>query len=138
MTGAYGFIGSNVVHFLLDSVPDARVVAVDNLGFAANPANLDGVRDRIDAVQADIADPAAMQAAYEQFRPDYVVNFAAESHNDRAIVDPSSFMRANALGAQVLLECSRRNPVRTHLRPRRAATRSSGPTCRRTRRWTSG
>jgi dTDP-glucose 4,6-dehydratase len=115
VTGAYGFIGSNFVHFLLDNVPDAHVVAVDNRGFAANPANLDGVRDRISVLEADIADLAAMQAAYGEFSPDYVINFAAESHNDRAIVDPSAFMRSNALGAQVLLECSRRHPIRTHL-----------------------
>ncbi len=115
VTGAYGFIGSNFVHFLLGRVPGVRVVAVDNLGFAANPANLDAVRDRISFVEADIADLPAVQAAYREFSPDYVVNFAAESHNDRAIVDPSAFMRSNALGAQVLLECSRRHPVRTHL-----------------------
>lgn len=110
MTGAYGFIGSNFVHFLMGNAPGARVVAVDNLGFAANPANLDGVRDRVSVVEADIADLEAMQAAYRESSPDYVVNFAAESHNDRAIVDPSAFMRSNALGAQVLLECSRRHP----------------------------
>ena len=110
-----------------------------------------------------------MRGVYGEYGPDYVVNFAAESHNDRAIVDPSGFMRSNALGAQVLLECSRRHPVRTHLhvstievygelppgrryfdessplnakrrtaRPRPPGTRSSAPTCIRTRRWTSG
>lgn len=56
-----------------------------------------------------------MQAVYQEFEPDCVVNFAAESHNDRAIVDSSAFMRSNALGAQVPLECGRRYPVRTHL-----------------------
>jgi dTDP-glucose 4,6-dehydratase len=115
VTGACGFIGSNFVHFLLDDIAGAEVVALDNLGFAANPANLDAVRDRISFVEGDIADLAVMQAVYQEFEPDYVVNFAAESHNDRAIVDSSAFMRSNALGAQVLLECSRRYPVRTHL-----------------------
>jgi dTDP-glucose 4,6-dehydratase len=115
VTGACGFIGSNFVHFLLSEEPGAEVVALDNLGFAANPPNLDPVRDRIAFVQADIADMAAMRAVYQEFAPDYVVNFAAESHNDRAIVEPSAFMRSNALGAQVLLECSRQIPVRAHL-----------------------
>ncbi|HTR91992.1 MAG TPA: dTDP-glucose 4,6-dehydratase [Trebonia sp.] len=115
VTGAAGFIGSNFVHYLLSDIAGAEVVALDNLGFAANLANLDTVRDQIRFVEADIADLHVMQAVYEEFEPDYVVNFAAESHNDRAIVDPSSFMRANALGAQVLLECSRQRPVRTHL-----------------------
>jgi ribosomal protein S18 acetylase RimI-like enzyme len=56
-----------------------------------------------------------MEAVYRELSPEYVVNFAAESHNDRAIIDSSAFMRSNALGAQVLLECSRRHPVRAHL-----------------------
>jgi dTDP-glucose 4,6-dehydratase len=115
VSGACGFIGSNFVHFLLEEVPGAQVVALDNLGFAANPANLDAVRDRISFVEGDIADMVRMQAVYDEFSPDYVVNFAAESHNDRAIVDCSAFMRSNALGAQVLLECSRRATMRTHL-----------------------
>ncbi len=115
VTGACGFIGSNFVHFLLREVPGAEVVALDNLGFAANPPNLDPVRDHIAFVRADIADIDAMRAVYQEFAPDYVVNFAAESHNDRAIVEPSAFMRSNALGAQVLLECSRQIPVRAHL-----------------------
>jgi dTDP-glucose 4,6-dehydratase len=115
VTGAAGFIGSNFVHYLLSDIAGAEVLALDNLGFAANLANLDPVRDRIRFAEADIADADVMRAVYQEFEPEYVVNFAAESHNDRAIVDPSLFMRSNALGAQVLLECSRRHPVRTHL-----------------------
>jgi dTDP-glucose 4,6-dehydratase len=115
VTGACGFIGSNYVHHLVEVEPDAVVVAVDNLGFAANEPNLDPVRDRIRLEVADIAEADAMSALYNAHSPDFVVNFAAESHNDRAINDPSSFMRTNALGAQVLLECSRLNPVRRHL-----------------------
>ena len=56
-----------------------------------------------------------MASIYSQYHPDYVVNFAAESHNDRAISAPGEFMRANALGAQTMLECSRRQPVTRHL-----------------------
>jgi dTDP-glucose 4,6-dehydratase len=119
VTGACGFIGSNFVHFLADTQPEATVIAVDNLGFAANEPNLDDVRveagGSVEVVIADIADASAMTAVYEQHRPDLVVNFAAESHNDRAILDPSGFMRTNALGAQVMVECSRQFPVRRHL-----------------------
>lgn len=115
ITGAYGFIGTNFVRFLLECEPGAKVVAVDNLSFAANEANLDTVRDRIQFVRADISDLDRMLAVYQDHSPDYVVNFAAESHNDRAILEPSAFMRSNALGAQVLLECSRQHPVATHL-----------------------
>ncbi|WP_054816104.1 dTDP-glucose 4,6-dehydratase [Nocardia arizonensis] len=115
VTGAAGFIGANYVHFLAEHEPDAHVVAVDYIGFAGNIANLDSVIDKVSFVQADIADLAAMEAVYRQYRPDYVVNFAAESHNDRAILGPSVFMRSNALGAQVMAECSRLMPVTSHV-----------------------
>ena len=115
VTGACGFIGSNFVHHLLDVEPSSRVVALDNLSFAANEPNLDPVRERIAFEVADIADLEQMQSVYDAHRPDYVVNFAAESHNDRAITSPGAFMRTNALGAQTMLECSRLDPVRRHL-----------------------
>ena len=115
VTGACGFIGSNFVHYALRREPRATVVALDNLSFAANEPNLDAVRDRIRFVVGDICDFDGMTRVYERFTPDFVVNFAAESHNDRAVVDPSSFARTNALGAQTLLEVSRRRPVRRHV-----------------------
>lgn len=115
VTGAFGFIGSNFVHHLLDVEPSARVVALDNLGFASNEPNLDPVRERIVLEVADIADLDQMRSIYEAHDPDFVVNFAAESHNDRAISSPGEFMRTNALGAQTMLECSRLHPVRRHL-----------------------
>ncbi|WP_330230350.1 GDP-mannose 4,6-dehydratase [Nocardia sp. NBC_00508] len=115
VTGAAGFIGANYVHHLLEWEPDAQVVVVDYIGFAGNLANLDAVIDRIVFEKADIADLEVMEALYRRHRPDFVVNFAAESHNDRAILGPSSFMRSNALGAQVMAECSRLVPVRSHV-----------------------
>ncbi len=115
VAGGCGFIGSNFVHYLLEREADARVVVVDNLSFAANPANLEPARDRIELVVDDICHFSGMLAIWNRVEPDYVVNFAAESHNDRAVVEPSSFARTNALGAQTLLEASRRRPVRRHL-----------------------
>ncbi|MFI6170540.1 dTDP-glucose 4,6-dehydratase [Nocardia sp. NPDC051052] len=115
VTGAAGFIGANYVHRLLEWEPDAQVIAVDYIGFAGNMTNVAAVIDRIVFEQADIADLAAMEALYRAHRPDFVVNFAAESHNDRAIVGPSAFMRSNALGAQVMAECSRLVPVKSHV-----------------------
>ena len=115
VTGACGFIGSNFVHHLLEVEPSADIVALDNLSFASNEPNLDAVRDRIAFEVADIADFEHMTSIYEAHAPDFVVNFAAESHNDRAISSPGGFMRANALGAQTMLECSRLRPVRRHV-----------------------
>lgn len=115
VTGACGFIGSNFVHHVLEREPGAVVVAVDNLSFAANEPNLELVRDQIQLVVDDICNFQGMLDLYQSYRPDFVVNFAAESHNDRAVVDPSAFARTNALGAQILLEASRRQPVQRHL-----------------------
>lgn len=115
VTGAAGFIGANYVHRLLEWEPDARVVAVDYIGFAGHMSNLETVADRIVFERADIADIELMEAIYRRYRPDFVVNFAAESHNDRAILGPSAFMRSNALGAQVMAECSRTVGVRSHV-----------------------
>ena len=115
VTGACGFIGSNYVHYLADLEPDATIIALDNLGFASNEANLAPVRNRVELVVADIASIDEMSAVYETHSPDFVVNFAAESHNDRAIDAPGVFMRTNALGAQTVLECSRLHPVQRHV-----------------------
>ncbi len=115
VAGGAGFIGTNFVSYLRSRHPGDKVVVVDYLGFASNMDNLAQFGPTVEFRAADVSDPAAMAAVYEEFNPDYVVNFAAESHNDRAIIDPSLFMRSNALGAQVLLECSRRHPVLAHL-----------------------
>ena len=115
VTGAAGFIGANYVHFLRRQEPQADVIAVDYLGFASNLPNLESAGDRVTFEKMDIADYAGMLGLYQKYRPDYVVNFAAESHNDRAILDPTGFVRSNAVGAQVMLECSRQIPVTSHL-----------------------
>ncbi|HEY0934979.1 MAG TPA: dTDP-glucose 4,6-dehydratase [Trebonia sp.] len=115
VAGGAGFIGTNFVSYLRTRNPGDQVVVVDYLGFASNEDNLTQFGDAVEFRAADISDPAAMTAVYREFSPDFVVNFAAESHNDRAILDPSLFMRSNAMGAQVLLECSRQHPVLAHL-----------------------
>ena len=108
VTGAAGFIGSNFVHYWLEGHPDDEVVALDLLTYAGNRANLDGVEDRITFVQADIAELDVMEALLAEHETEVVVNFAAESHNSLAVVDPSRFFRTNVLGTQSLLEAARR------------------------------
>lgn len=115
VTGACGFIGSNFVYYLLNNQPDSQIVAVDNLSPTSNKANLDPVLDRVHLEVADVCDFDKMVELYKKYVPDFVVNFAAESHNDRAIISPSSFARSNALGAQVPLEVSRQHPVKRHI-----------------------
>jgi dTDP-glucose 4,6-dehydratase len=115
ITGACGFIGSNFVHYVLSKDVGAEIIAVDNLSPTSCKANLDPVIDRIILEVADIRDFQSMEALYRRYQPDFVVNFAAESHNDRAILSPTSFIETNALGAQVLLEASRKYPVKRHV-----------------------
>ncbi len=114
ITGGCGFIGSNFARYWLDEHPDDRLVNYDLLTYAGNPANLAAFQgdSRYSFVRGDIADADAVAAALEEHRPDFVVNFAAESHNSRALRDPGLFLRTNALGTQTLLESARSFGVR--------------------------
>jgi dTDP-glucose 4,6-dehydratase len=107
VTGAAGFIGSNFVHYWVDRHPHDRVVALDLLTYAGNLANLEGVKQRIDFVEGDIADLELGRRLLEQYDIDVVVNFAAESHNSLAVVDPRRFFHTNVMGTQTLLEAAR-------------------------------
>lgn len=108
VTGGAGFIGSNFVLHVLATHDDARVVNLDKLTYAGNLENLAQVEDdpRYSFVQADICDAHAVSAVFERYSPDYVANFAAESHVDRSILDPSSFVRTNVEGTVTMLSCA--------------------------------
>jgi dTDP-glucose 4,6-dehydratase len=108
VTGAAGFIGSNFVHYWLERHPGDSLVALDLLTYAGNRANLDGTEKRVPFVQADIADLDIVENVLREHEIDVVVNFAAESHNSLAVVDPGLFARTNVLGTQLLLEAARR------------------------------
>jgi dTDP-glucose 4,6-dehydratase len=108
VTGAAGFIGSNFVHYWLERHPDDAVVALDLLTYAGNRANLEAVEDRVPFVQADIADLDIVENLLREHEIEVIVNFAAESHNSLAVVDPGLFARTNVLGTQLLLEAARK------------------------------
>jgi dTDP-glucose 4,6-dehydratase len=107
VTGGAGFIGSNFVHYWLGRYPDDHVVVYDLLTYAGNRASLAPLEDRIVFVQGDIGDRELAEATLRAERIEVVVNFAAESHNSLAVVDPTRFFRTNVLGTQTLLEASR-------------------------------
>jgi dTDP-glucose 4,6-dehydratase len=107
VTGGAGFIGSNFVHYWLERHPDDHVVVLDLLTYAGDRRSLAGVEDRIVFVEGDIGDLEGCERLLEAEGVEVVVNFAAESHNSLAVVDPSLFFRTNALGAQTLLEAAR-------------------------------
>jgi dTDP-glucose 4,6-dehydratase len=111
VTGAAGFIGSNFVHYWLEQHPDDSVVALDLLTYAGNRANLGGTEERVPFVQADIADIDLVENVLLEHELGVVVNFAAESHNSLAVVDPGLFARTNVLGTQLLLEAARKAEV---------------------------
>jgi dTDP-glucose 4,6-dehydratase len=107
VTGAAGFIGSNFVHYWVERHPDDEVVALDLLTYAGNKANLRGVAEQIDFVEGDIADLELGRRLLEEYDIEVVVNFAAESHNSLAVVDPRRFFHTNVIGTQTLLEAAR-------------------------------
>jgi dTDP-glucose 4,6-dehydratase len=117
ITGAAGFIGTNFTRFIVDRYPNYKVIALDNLSPYSNWENIaDLEKDgKIVFEKADITDAEKMSEIYGKYQINYVVNFAAESHNDRAILDPSIFARANALGAQQIVEVSRQFGVKRHI-----------------------
>ncbi|CDB34194.1 dTDP-glucose 4 6-dehydratase [Eggerthella sp. CAG:209] len=105
VTGGAGFIGSNFVLYMLNQHDDASIVNVDSLTYAGNLENLKSVENdgRYRFVQADIRDADKIREIVDQFAPDYVINFAAESHVDRSILDPGAFASTNVMGTVALL-----------------------------------
>lgn len=115
ITGGAGFIGSAFVRLLLDDFPECQVINFDALTYAGNLDNLEGLdKGRHHFVRGDIADPAAVLAALTE-DCDAVINFAAESHVDRSIVNAAAFLRTNILGTQVLLDAARLRGVKRFL-----------------------
>jgi dTDP-glucose 4,6-dehydratase len=111
VTGAAGFIGSNFVHYWLERHPDDQLVAYDLLTYAGNRENLAGTEERVPFVEGDIGDLDLAERTLREHELDTIVNFAAESHNSLAVVDPALFARTNVLGTQMLLEAGRRAGV---------------------------
>ena len=109
VTGGAGFIGSNLVHYLLDREVEANVVVYDRLTYAGNLDNLSDLAPspRYRFVQGDICDRERVRQVMGEVRPDVVFNLAAESHVDRSIDAPGEFVRTNVLGTFELLEASR-------------------------------
>jgi dTDP-glucose 4,6-dehydratase len=108
VTGAAGFIGSNFVRYWLERHPDDHLVAYDLLTYAGNRESLP---DEVPFVQGDIADEELAEQTLRDEGIEVVVNFAAESHNSLAVVDPGRFFRTNVIGTQTMLEAARRTGV---------------------------
>lgn len=113
VTGGAGFIGSNFVHWVVDHQSDVHVTVLDALTYAGNRENLAGIPDdRMTFVHGDICDAELVDDLAAN--ADAIVHFAAESHNDNSIADPTPFLRTNVEGTFTLLQAARKHDVRFH------------------------
>jgi dTDP-glucose 4,6-dehydratase len=112
VTGGAGFIGANFVHHTLRAHPEHSITVLDALTYAANEASLASVRDRIEFVRGSVTDAELVDRLVAN--SDVVVHFAAESHNDNSLADPSPFLQTNVIGTYTILEAVRKHGVRLH------------------------
>ncbi len=117
VTGGAGFIGSNFVRYMLKRYRDIRIVVYDKLTYAGNLDNLEDVSqdERYKFVRGDIADRETVAGVLAANEVDTVVNFAAESHVDRSILNPDAFIQTNVVGTYILLDESRKHGVERFL-----------------------
>jgi dTDP-glucose 4,6-dehydratase len=110
VTGGAGFIGSSFVRMMLREHPDYHILVFDKMTYAGNPDNLLDVQGdaRFNMVEGDIADAAKVEATVQDYQIDAIVNFAAETHVDRSIEAPGSFIQTNVFGVYALLEATRK------------------------------
>lgn len=110
VTGGAGFIGSNFIYHMLDKHPNYQIVCLDSLTYAGNMETLEDAlkNPKFKFVKIDITDRENIFKLFESEKPDIVVNFAAESHVDRSIVNPEIFLKTNILGTQVLMDACRK------------------------------
>ena len=117
VTGGAGFIGANFLFYLRERYPDDRLVCIDKLTYAGNLSTLAPLlgQPNFRFAKVDICDREAVYALFAEERPDVVINFAAESHVDRSIADPSLFLQTNIIGTSVLMDaCREYGNIRFH------------------------
>ncbi len=117
VTGGAGFIGSNFIFYSMDAHPEDRIICVDKLTYAGNLSTLRPVmhKDNFRFVKLDICDRAGVYTLFEEEKPEVVVNFAAESHVDRSIENPSIFLQTTIIGTSVLMDaCAKFGVGRFH------------------------
>lgn len=116
ITGGAGFIGSNFVFHMLRFHPEDRIICLDKLTYAGNLSTLAPVMDKPNFrfVKADICDRKAVYQLFAEEKPDIVVNFAAESHVDRSIENPSIFLETNIMGTAVLMDACRQYGIQRY------------------------
>ena len=116
VTGGAGFIGANYLFFLREHYPDDRLVCIEKLTYAGNLSTLAPLlgQPNFRFAKVDICNREAVYGLFEEERPDVVVNFAAESHVDRSIADPSIFLQTNIIGTATMMDACRKYGVQRY------------------------
>ncbi|HCC73803.1 MAG TPA: dTDP-glucose 4,6-dehydratase, partial [Candidatus Komeilibacteria bacterium] len=106
VTGGAGFIGSNFIRYILKKYPEDTVINLDKLTYAGNLNNLKDIEGNANYkfIKGDIAEERTVKKVFRFNRPDVVVNYAAETHVDRSIIDPAAFVKTDIIGTYNLLE----------------------------------
>ena len=106
ITGGAGFIGSNLITYLIEKYPDYKILNIDKLTYASNPSYLNKVKDHNNYTfrKIDITDRVALREVFRRFSPDAIIHLAAESHVDNSISGPEPFVLSNVVGTFNLLE----------------------------------
>lgn len=109
VTGGAGFIGSNFIHYMLKKCLNVKIINYDKLTYAGNLENLETISKNSNYifVQGDICDREKLHNLFQKYDIDYVINFAAESHVDRSIKDPETFVKTNVMGTVALLDTAK-------------------------------
>lgn len=116
ITGGAGFIGSNFIYYQLQNHPEDEFICLDALTYAGNLETLQSAmqHDNFKFVKGDIADRDFVYKLFETEKPDIVVNFAAESHVDRSILEPELFLKTNIIGTGVLMDVCRKYGIKRY------------------------
>ena len=116
ITGGAGFIGSNFIYYELKNHPEDEFICLDKLTYAGNLSSLKGAMEQpnFKFVKGDIADRDFVYSLFEAEKPDVVVNFAAESHVDRSILEPKLFLKTNIIGTGVLMDACRKYGIKRY------------------------
>ena len=116
ITGGAGFIGSNFIYYELKNHPEDEFICLDKLTYAGNLSSLKGAMEQpnFKFVLGDIADRDFVYSLFEAEKPDIVVNFAAESHVDRSILEPELFLKTNVIGTGVLMDACRKYGIKRY------------------------
>jgi len=117
VTGGAGFIASNFIHYILEKYPKYKIVNLDKLTYAGNLENLKDIEGNSNYrfIKGDIGNKELVEHIFDQNKIDVIVNFAAESHVDRSILEPDIFLKTNILGTQVLLDIAKERKIKKYV-----------------------